>query len=107
MSVMDREGDSFELFVEQRRLGTVDLLVRAAQPRLGRQLPKLFERVRAAQAQAGMEIEVGRRSGRRATRQQKAGEKPEARLARVGLRWRRVELAPPRNSDFTKEAPSV
>ena len=75
VSVMDREGDSFELFVEQRRLGTVDLLVRAQHNRrLGRQLPKLFERVRAAQAQAGMEIEVGRRSGRRATRQQKAGE---------------------------------
>ena len=106
VSVMDREGDSFELFVEQRRLGTVDLLVRAQHNRrLGRQLPKLFERVRAARAQAGMEIEVGRRSGRRATGQQKAGEKREARLARVGLRWRRVELAPPRNSDFTKEAP--
>ncbi len=106
VSVMDREGDSFELFVEQRRLGTVDLLVRAQHNRrLGRQLPKLFERVRAARAQAGMEIEVGRRSGRRATGQQKAGEKREARLARVGLRWRTVELAPPRNSDFTKEAP--
>ena len=73
----DARAPSFEL-VEQRRLGTVDLLVRAQHNRrLGRQLPKLFERVRAAQAQAGMEIEVGRRS-RRATRQQKAGEKREA-----------------------------
>ena len=106
VSVMDREGDSFELFVEQRRLGTVDLLVRAQHNRrLGRKLPKLFERVRAARAQAGMEIEVGRRSARRGTRQQKASEKREGRLARVGLRWRTVELAPPRNSDFTKEAP--
>ena len=94
VSVMDREGDSFELFVEQRRLGTVDLLVRAQHNRrLGRELPKLFERVRAARAQARMEIEVGRRSARRATRQQQASQKREARLARVGLRWRRVELA--------------
>ena len=61
--------------------------------------------VRSASVLAEMEIEVGRRSGRRATRQQKAGEKREARLARVGLRWRTVELAPPRNSDFTKEDP--
>ena len=106
VSVMDREGDSFELFVEQRRLGRVDLLVRAQHNRrLGRELPKLFERVRAAPAQGRMEIEVGRRSARRATRQQKASQKREARLARVGLRWRTVELALPRNSDFTQEAP--
>ena len=40
VSVMDLEGDSFELFVEQRRLGTVDLLVRAQHNRrLGRECP--------------------------------------------------------------------
>ena len=103
MSVMDREGDSFELFVEQRRLGTVDLLVRAQHNRrLGRKLPKLFERVRAARAQAGMEIEVGRRSARRATRQQKASEKREGRgpgrvaLAHSGWRRRATGTSPRR-----------
>ena len=48
VSVMDREADVFALFAEQRRLGTVDLLVRAKHNRsLGKDLPKLFETVRA------------------------------------------------------------
>ena len=40
VSVMDREADVFALFAEQRRLGTVDLLVRAKHNRsLGKDLP--------------------------------------------------------------------
>ena len=50
VSVMDREGDSFELFVEQRRLGTVDLLVRAQPPALGQ---GVAQAVRAGAGGAG------------------------------------------------------
>ena len=48
VSVMDREADVFDLFAERRRLGTVDLLVRAKHNRsLGEDVPKLFDQVRA------------------------------------------------------------
>ena len=47
ISVMDREGDVFELFRQPR--SRVELLVRAQHNRrLGDQLPKLFDRMRAA-----------------------------------------------------------
>ncbi len=43
VTVMDREADVFALFAEQRRLGTVDLLVRAKHNRsMGKDVPKLF-----------------------------------------------------------------
>ena len=52
VTVMDREADVFALFAEQRRLSTVDLLVRAKHNRsLGKDVPKLFAGVRAEAAQ--------------------------------------------------------
>ena len=45
LSVMDREADFFELFDAQRRIGRVDVLVRAKHNRrLGQGLPKLSRR---------------------------------------------------------------
>ncbi len=96
VSVLDREADVFELFDEQRRLSTVDLLVRAKHNRsLGKGVPKLFDAVRAAPAQARRTIHVLRSSARRGTRRQAASELREARQAEVALRWRRVRLPAP------------
>ena len=93
VSVMDREAGVFALFVEQRRLGTVDLLVRAQPNRsLGQGLPQLFDKVRGEPEQGRVEIHVARLSGRRASRGQKAREE---RVAQVGQRWLEVELADP------------
>ena len=56
VSVMDREAGVFALFAEQRRLGTVDLLVRAKHNRsLGKDVPKLFETVREETEPEGAE----------------------------------------------------
>ena len=100
VSVMDREADVFALFAEQRRLGTVDLLVRAKHNRSqGKGVPKLFDAVRAQEAQARMEIHVGRLSARRGSRGQKGSEARAERVAQVGLRWKGVELRAPEGGE--------
>ena len=48
ISVMDREADFFEMFAEQRRLGNIDILVRARHSRKLSKAEKLFDSVRAA-----------------------------------------------------------
>ena len=99
VSMADREGDLFELFVEQRRLGTVDLLVRAKHNRsLGRKRPKLFDVVQAQPVRKRLEIHVARSSARRGTRRQKAHGKRDAREAVV-------DLPPLEASGFRNEAP--
>ena len=83
VSVMDREADVYAVCAEQKRLGTVDLLVRAKHNRwLGKQVAKLFELVRAEPVQAQLAIRVARwrRGGR-------AGGSRGGRRARSG--WRR------------------
>ena len=96
VTVMDREADVFALFAEQRRLGTVDLLVRAKHNRsMGKDVPKLFAGVRAEAAQARLEIHVGRLSARRASRGQTGREARAERVAQVELRWRAVALPDP------------
>ena len=96
VSVMDREADFFELFDVRRRLGTVELLVRAKHNRrLGKRVPKLFDGLRAAPAQARRTLRVLRSSERRGTRRQKASKLRPARLAEMALRWRRLRLPAP------------
>ena len=51
VSVMDREGDCFYLFAERRRLGNVELLVRA---RYNRSLGKRVSKQKARVAQAAL-----------------------------------------------------
>ena len=73
VAVMDREAEVFSLFVKRHRPGTVDLLVRAKHNRSLRQgVPKLFGEVRAAPAQACLEIPAERSSAPRGSRGQKA-----------------------------------
>ena len=106
VSIADREGDLFKLFFEQRRLGTVDLLVRAKHNRsLGRKRPKLFDVVQAQPVLKRLDIRVARSSARRGTRRQKDHGKRDAREAVVNLRWGAVEPPPPEASGFRSEVP--
>ncbi len=96
VSVMDREGDVFELFAEVRRQPRVDLLVRARHNRSrGKGRLKLFDRIRAQAAQAKLKIDVARSSARRSTRNQKAKRLRKARQATAELRWRSVQVRDP------------
>ena len=96
VSVMDREGDVYAIFAEQRRLGSLDLLVRAQHDRvLDSAGSKLFETVRQQAAQGRLEIHVARQSARRSSRGQKGRPVRAERVAEVDLRWQAVELRDP------------
>ena len=97
VSVMDREADFFELFDVRRRLGTVELLVRAKHnQRLRKRVPKLCDGPRAAPEQARRKLRVLPGAQRRGTKWQKASKLRPARLADMVLRWRRLRLPAPR-----------
>ena len=101
ITVMDREGDVFELFHERRRLAGVELLVRAKHNRLlAKGRPKLFDHARAAPAQARLQIEVTRSSARVRTRNQEASRLRAARTAQATLRWQAVSLPAPADGPF-------
>jgi len=96
VAVMDREADVYAIFAERRRLGNVDLLVRAQHDRvLGKEQPKLFETLRSAPVEGHLEIHVARQSARRASRGQAARAVREERVAKVALRWQAVCLPDP------------
>ena len=70
------------------------LLVRAKHDRkLGKDLPKLFDKVRAELVR--QRLEIHRSSARNSARGQKAKDGREARDARVALRWCMVDLPAP------------
>ena len=72
------------------------LLVRAKHDRkLGKDLPKLFDKVRAEPVRQRLEIHIERSSARNSARGQKAKDGREARDARVALRWCMVDLPAP------------
>ena len=97
VAVMDREADVQALFAEQRRLEGVELLVRAKHNRsLGKDVPKLFEHMRAQPVGGQLEIKVQRSSARRGTRRQSASALRAARTAQAELRWQTVECRPRR-----------
>ena len=95
ISVMDREGDVAELFAAHRDEGGAALLVRAKHDRVLGDGGKLFATMRAAPVRAALEVKVDRASARKAARGQKAFAGREARLARVALRWERIEMPMP------------
>ena len=102
VSVTDREADVFDLFAERRRLGTVDLLVRAQHNRsLGEDVPKLFDPVRTGPVQGRLKLHVRRSSARR----QSESDLREERKARLALRWSRVRLPVPSSSADRGQAP--
>ena len=102
VSVMDREGDVYAVFAEQRRLGNVDLLVRAKHNRSrGKDEPKLFDWVRDEPVQGRLRIHVARLSARSATREQAEREVREERVASAELRWQGVDLRDPNRQQET------
>jgi len=92
VGVMDREADFFDLFVEQRRDPTVDLLVRAKHNRRMSKAHTLFETLRASPVRGHLAIAVGRQSARPKSSRQKVRAARAERTAEVALRYRHVEL---------------
>lgn len=96
INVMDREGDFFEMFDDQRcNCASVDLLVRAKHDRSTTGKYKLFETARQSPVQAQIEIKVPRQSARSKKSKQKARAKRPARTAQVSVRSTQIELNPP------------
>jgi len=93
--VMDREGDIFEVFDEQRRSRSVELLVRAKHDRGTNGELGLFESVRHSPAQGLHRINVQRQSARAKKSKQKARVGKRQRTAEVDLRYLQMELRPP------------
>jgi len=104
VSVMDREADFFELFDEQRRNPSVELLVRAKHNRSTTGEGKLFDAVRQTEVRANLRIHVDRQSARPKKSKQKARPGRSARMAETSLRYKQVELRPP---DYHKDKPPI
>ena len=95
ISVMDREADFFELFDTQRRIGRVEVLVRARHDRrLGEGLPKLFAALRNAPADGHVEIDIARVSERPKSSRKSARPARSARVARAEVHYRELTLPP-------------
>ncbi len=106
LSVMDREADCFCVFDKQRQLGNIDVLVRARHNRvLGRNIPKLFERLRNSPVSGYLPIEIDRVTARQKSSAKKAVAGRSARTAEAEVRFVQVELPP--TSDSTAEPVTV
>ena len=93
ISVMDPEADFFELFDAQRRIATVDVLVRAKYDRrLGQGLPKVFDALRNAPADGHVEIDIARVSERPKASGKPARPARTARIARAEVHYRELSL---------------
>ena len=90
---MDREADFFELFDAQRRIGRVEVLVRAKHDRrLGEGGSKLFATLRNAPADGHVEIDIARVSARPKASRKQARPARTARIARAEVHYRALTL---------------
>ncbi len=93
IAVMDREGEFFELFDEQRRNGRVDILVRAKHDRkLGQPDEKLFAAMASGTADGHVEVEIAGLSARPKSSGEQARPPRLKRMAVCALRRRRLTL---------------
>ena len=93
--VCDREADFFEMFDEQRRTSSVDLLVRAKHNRNITGEPfKLFDTVRNTHVSNMIQVHVPRKSARPKKSKQKASPARPERMADLAIRYMPVSLAP-------------
>ena len=93
IGVMDREADFYELFDEQRRIGRVEVLVRARHNRiLENGAPKLFAALRNQLPGGQVEIEIDRLTERPKSSRKEARPARSKRRARVEVRFRRFDL---------------
>ena len=99
VNVCDREADFFELFEEQLRNPSVQLLVSANHIRVIREKPgKLFDAVRQSPLQTKVEVHVRRQSVRPKLSKTKARQKRPGRMAELEVRYLRVSCLPLRIS---------
>lgn len=104
VNVMDREGDFFELFDDQRRNSkAVDLIVRAKHDRNTTGGEKLFNVIRKSSAKLQVNITIPRKSARPKKGKRKARAKQPERTAKISIRYKEVELKTP--SDHGNKAP--
>jgi hypothetical protein len=96
VNVCDREADFFELFEEQLRNPSVELLVRANHNRVINDKPgKLFDAVRQSPLQTKVQVHVPRQSARPKLSKTKARPKRSGRQAELEVRYQRYQLCPP------------
>ena len=93
LSVMDREADFSELFDAQRRIGRVDVLVRAKHDRrLGADVERLFATLRNAPGDGHVEIDIARVSERPKASRKPARPARSARVAMAEVHYRKLTL---------------
>ncbi len=98
IDVCDREADFFEMFEEQRREGSVELLARAKHDRKTEEDPlKLWEAVRQTEVQSRVRVQIPRQSARPKKSKQQARAMRPARAADLMVRFKKVQLSPPRH----------
>jgi hypothetical protein len=95
IDICDREADFFEMFDEQRRTRSVELLVRAKHDRNIAEEPfKLWEAVRQMPAQSQVRVQIPRQSARPKKSKQHARPYRPGRDADLAVRFMRVQLRP-------------
>jgi hypothetical protein len=98
IDVCDREADFFELFDEQRKRGRVELLVRAKHDRKIGEMPlKLFDVIRQASVESYVRVHIPRQSARPKRSKQKARPKRPGRMADLAIRYKQIQIPPPRH----------
>lgn len=115
IDICDREADFFELFDEQRKNPSVDLLIRAKQDRIlvndliigdgdkKKDQVKLFEAIRNGPVQSEINVCIPRQSERPKKSKQEARKKRRGRVATLTLRSMSVMLKPPKFYGNTAE----
>lgn len=95
IDICDREADFFEMFDEQRRDRSVELLVRAKHNRNIAEEPfKLWEAVRQLPAQSRVRVQIPRQSARPKKSKQHARPYRPGRDADLAVRFMRIRLRP-------------
>lgn len=96
VDVCDREADFFELFDEQRKTPSVDILIRAKHDRNIKEEPfKLFAAVRQSPIQGRIQVPLPKQSARTKKSKQKARAVRPKRLADLALRHLQMQLPAP------------
>lgn len=96
IDVCDREADFFELFDEQRKNPSVDILIRAKHDRNIKEEPyKLFAAVRESPIQGQIQVPLQKHSARTKKSKQKASAARPKRLADLALRHLQIQLPAP------------
>jgi hypothetical protein len=95
ISVMDREADFFELFAEQQRNPSVQIIVRAKHDRKTSGISGLFDSVREEPVQGRRRVHIPRQRARPKKSKQKARAKHPGRTAELSFRYKDIELLTP------------